>query len=85
MDLGGVDPTNDGGGSRLTKWLALVLGLVALFATVDLAGDLRHGTTMAHALVEGAIAGAIYRKAGLSGRRDLAAFFRGDLLGPRPA
>jgi DNA-binding CsgD family transcriptional regulator len=30
-------------------------------------------------------AGAIYRKAGLSGRRDLAAFFLEDLLGPRRA
>ncbi|MBI2962650.1 MAG: helix-turn-helix transcriptional regulator, partial [Deltaproteobacteria bacterium] len=30
-------------------------------------------------------AGAVYRKAGLSGRRDLAAFFLEDLLGPRQA
>jgi DNA-binding CsgD family transcriptional regulator len=30
-------------------------------------------------------AAAIYRKAGLSGRRDLAAFFLEDLLGPRGA
>lgn len=29
-------------------------------------------------------AGGIYRKAGLSGRADLAAFFLEDLLGPRP-
>jgi DNA-binding NarL/FixJ family response regulator len=28
---------------------------------------------------------AVYRKAGLSGRADLAAFFLEDLLGPRPA
>jgi hypothetical protein len=28
-------------------------------------------------------AGAIYRKAGLSGRHELAAFFLEDLLGPR--
>ena len=28
-------------------------------------------------------AGSIYRKAGLEGRRDLAAFFLEDLLGPR--
>jgi hypothetical protein len=28
-------------------------------------------------------AGSIYRKAGLGGRRDLAAFFLEDLLGPR--
>lgn len=28
---------------------------------------------------------SMYRKAGLSGRRDLAAFFLEDLLGPRPA
>lgn len=30
-------------------------------------------------------AGALYRKAGLSGRNDLAAFFLEDLLGPREA
>jgi DNA-binding CsgD family transcriptional regulator len=184
-----VDPTDDGNGSGLTKRLALAFALVVLLATGDLVGDLRHGTTLAHGLVEGTIAlvglggiawaaarfrtfsvqaaalrerandlelrlgvsrveaerwrtqaadlisglsaaidhqlerwglseaekevallllkglshkeiaeirkvseatvrqqaGAIYRKAGLSGRRDLAAFFLEDLLGPRGA
>jgi DNA-binding CsgD family transcriptional regulator len=169
--------------------VALAFGLVALLAIVDLAGDLRHGTTLVHGLVEGTIAcvglggivwaaarlrrysvqttvlreraenleqhlgaslaqaerwraqaadliaglseaidrqlerwdlsdaekevallllkglshkeiadvrkvgeatvrqqaGAIYRKAGLAGRHDLAAFFLEDLLGPRPS
>jgi DNA-binding CsgD family transcriptional regulator len=179
-----VDPTNGGRGVGV----ALAFGLVALLAIVDLGGDLRQGTTLVHALVEGTIAsvglggivwaaarlrsysvqamalreraadleqdlgasradaerwraqaadliaglseaidhqlerwelsdaekevallllkglshkeiaeirkvgeatvrqqaGAIYRKAGLSGRHDLAAFFLEDLLGPRP-
>jgi DNA-binding CsgD family transcriptional regulator len=184
-----VDPTNDGNGSGLTRYLALASAAVALLATVDLAGDLRQGTTLSHAVVEGTIAlvglgglawatarfrkfsvqaavlqerakdleqrlgasraeaerwraqaaslisglsaaideqldrwglseaekeiallllkglshkeiaeirdvgeatvrqqaGAVYRKAGLSGRRDLAAFFLEDLLGPKRA
>jgi len=184
-----VDPTDDGGGAGSTTLLGLAFGLVMLLAIVDLAGDLRQGTTLAHVLVEGTIAivglsgivwagarfrelsaqaaalheraedleqrlgasreegerwrnqaadliaglstaidrqleywqlsqvekqvallllkglshkeiaeirkvseatvrqqaGAIYRKAGLTGRRDLAAFFLEDLLGPRPS
>ena len=184
-----MDHTNEGAGLRSMKRLLIAFGAVTALAIVDLAGDLRGGTTYEHAVVEGTIAivglvglagvarrfrdlsseaatlrraahelgerlgtsraeadrwreqagdlitglsaaidrqlrtwhlsdaeqqvallllkglshkeiaeirdvgeatvrqqaGAIYRKAGLSGRRDLAAFFLEDLLGPRTA
>lgn len=50
------DLTNDGNALRWTKRLALAFGTVALLAIVDLAGDLRSGTTLLHVVVEGTIA-----------------------------
>lgn len=56
MDLRAVDPTDAGSGLRHLWAVAVVFGLVAALAALDLAADLREGTTLRHALVEGAIA-----------------------------
>jgi DNA-binding CsgD family transcriptional regulator len=56
MDLRAIDPTDVGSGFRHLWAAAAVFGLVAALAALDLAADLREGTTLRHALVEGAIA-----------------------------
>ena len=61
MDLRAVPPTEV---RREQRGIAAVVGAFALIATlasIDLVGDLREGTTLRHALVEGAIvlAGAV--------------------------
>lgn len=56
MDLRRPDPT-DVGSERRAQWLLVtVFAAVVGLALVDLVGDLREGTTVGHAVVEGAIA-----------------------------
>jgi DNA-binding CsgD family transcriptional regulator len=50
-----MDPTDVGPEKRALSGAAAVLFAVAALAAVDLAGDLREGTTVRHAVVEGAI------------------------------
>lgn len=56
MDLRRSDPTDAGLGRTATLVIAGVFAAVALLAALDLAGDLRDGTTAGHVAVEGAIA-----------------------------
>lgn len=55
MDLQLPDPTDVGSEKGRALAFAGVFALVALLAALDLAGDLREGTTAAHVAVEGAI------------------------------
>lgn len=47
--------TDEGGERALSGGLAALFGLVALLAAVDVAADLREGTSLRHLLVEGAV------------------------------
>ncbi|MCA8978235.1 MAG: hypothetical protein KDC98_26140 [Planctomycetes bacterium] len=55
MTLRRSDPTDVGSERRRILFIAAVLGAVAGLAAVDLVGDLREGTSLVHALVEGLI------------------------------
>lgn len=76
---------------RFALFGGLFIG-IALLVGLDLGADARVGSTPRHLLMEGGIfllatvrqqARNLYKKAGLSGRHDLAAFFLEDLLTPR--
>jgi DNA-binding CsgD family transcriptional regulator len=60
-----LNHTHEGAGLRSTKLLLVAFGAVTSLAIVDLAGDLRGGTTYEHAVVEGTI--AIVGLVGLAG------------------
>lgn len=56
MDLGTIDPTDARSEQRRFALVAGAFAAVAAIAIVDLAADLREGTTLKHVILEGTIA-----------------------------